>query len=53
MPNIAVCYKWVPDEQDIRVNASDRSLDFSRTKYKISDYDRNAIEEACLLAEKK
>ena len=52
MPNIVVCYKWVPDEQDIRVNASDQSLDFSRTKYKISDYDRNAIEEACLLAEK-
>ena len=52
MPNIAVCYKWVPDEQYIRVNSSDRSLDFSRTKYKISDYDRNSIEEACLLAEK-
>lgn len=52
MPNIVVCYKWVPDEQDIRVNASDRSLDFSRAKYKISEYDRNAIEEAVLLAEK-
>lgn len=52
MPNIVVCYKWVPDEQDIRVNPSDQSLDFSRTKYKISDYDRNAIEEAVLIAEK-
>jgi len=53
MPNIVVCYKWVPDEQDIRVNASDRSLDFSRAKYKISDYDRNAIEAAVLIAEKQ
>ena len=53
MPNIVVCYKWVPDEQDIRVNASDQSLDFSRAKYKISDYDRNAIEEAALIAEKQ
>jgi electron transfer flavoprotein beta subunit len=51
MPNIVVCYKWVPDEQDIRVNASDRSLDFSRAKNKISDYDRNAIEAAALIAE--
>lgn len=52
MAKIAVCYKWVPDEQDIRINASDRSLDFSRAKSKISDYDRNAIEEAALIAEK-
>jgi electron transfer flavoprotein beta subunit len=52
MPNIVVCYKWVLDEQDIRVNAADRSLDYSRAKYKISEYDRNAIEEAVLLAEK-
>lgn len=52
MPTIAVCYKWVPDEQDVRINASDRSLDFSRAKFKISDYDRNAIEEAALIAEK-
>ena len=52
MAKIAVCYKWVPDEQDIRINASDLSLDFSRAKSKISDYDRNALEEAVLIAEK-
>jgi electron transfer flavoprotein beta subunit len=52
MAKIAVCYKWVPDEQDIRINTSDRSLDFSRAKLKISDYDRNAIEEAALISEK-
>lgn len=51
MPKVLVCYKWVPDEQDIRVNAADASLDQSRAKYKISDYDKNAIEEAVLLQE--
>ena len=52
MPKMLVCYKWVPDEQDIRVNAGDQTLDFSKVKYKISDYDKNAMEEAALLAEK-
>ena len=51
MPKILVCYKWVLDEQDIKVNPADLSLDFSRAKYKISDYDKNAIEEAVLLQE--
>lgn len=52
MPNIIVCYKWVLDEQDIRINPGTLSLDTSRAKYKISDYDRNAIEEAVLIADK-
>jgi electron transfer flavoprotein beta subunit len=51
MPKILVCYKWVLDEQDIRVSDTDASLDFSRAKYKISDYDKNAVEEAVLLQE--
>lgn len=51
MPNIIACYKWVLDEQDIKVGAN-LSLDTSRAKGKISDYDRNAIEEAVLLNEK-
>lgn len=46
MPNIIVSYKWVMDEQDIRVNADNQELDFSRAKKKISDYDKNAIEIA-------
>ncbi|WP_348632643.1 putative electron transfer flavoprotein FixA [Providencia rettgeri] len=40
------CYKSVPDEQDIIVNSSDGSLDFSRADTKISQYDLNAIETA-------
>jgi electron transfer flavoprotein beta subunit len=52
MPKILVCYKWVLDEQDIKINANDRTLDISRAKYKISDYDKNAVEEASLLVEK-
>lgn len=49
MTKIVVCYKWVADEADIRVNA-DRSIDISRCKYKISDFDRNAIEAAMRIA---
>lgn len=52
MPNIVTCYKWVPDEQDIKINPSSLALDFSKAKNKISDYDRNAIEEAVLIAQK-
>ncbi|MDD4588106.1 MAG: electron transfer flavoprotein subunit beta/FixA family protein [Heliobacteriaceae bacterium] len=52
MANIVVCYKWVLDEQDIKVNPGNLALDTSRAKSKISDYDRNAIEEAVLLNEK-
>ena len=50
MPNIIACYKWVPDEQDIKLNPATLELDFSKAKYKISEYDRNAIEEAVLLS---
>lgn len=45
MPNIIICYKWVLDEADIKVN-SDLSVDTANAKGKISDYDRNAIEAA-------
>lgn len=53
MPNIIACYKWVLDEQDIKVNPGTLALDISRAKYKISDYDRNAIEAAMQLVEKQ
>ena len=43
MPNIIVCYKWVLDESDIRIGG-DLSLDVSRAKKRISEYDKNAIE---------
>ena len=45
---IITCYKCVPDEQDIAVNNADGSLDFSKADAKISQYDLNAIEAACL-----
>ena len=45
MSNIVVCYKWVLDEADIQVNP-DLSLDTSRAKSKINEYDRNAIQAA-------
>ncbi|MEC4174834.1 electron transfer flavoprotein [Adlercreutzia sp. R7] len=43
MPNVVACYKWVMDEADVKI-ASDLSVDTSRAKMKISDYDRNAIQ---------
>ena len=52
MPKCLVCYKWTLDEQDIKVKPEDLSLDSSRAKGKISDFDRNAIEEATLIVEK-
>jgi electron transfer flavoprotein beta subunit len=45
MPSIIACFKWVVDEAYIRRGPSG-DLDFSSVDYKISEYDRNAIEEA-------
>jgi electron transfer flavoprotein beta subunit len=50
MPTIIACFKWVVDEAYIR-RGSSGELDFSSVDYKISDYDRNAIEEAVRLKE--
>ncbi len=44
------CYKWVLDEADIRV-LDDLSVDMSRAKGKISDFDRSAIEAAMRVVE--
>jgi electron transfer flavoprotein alpha/beta subunit len=52
MPKCLTCYKWTLDEQDIKIKPEDLSLDSSRAKGKISDFDRNAIEEAALLVER-
>ncbi|MFZ7103401.1 MAG: electron transfer flavoprotein subunit beta/FixA family protein [Peptococcaceae bacterium] len=51
MKKIAACYKWVVDEADIRVEGANHSLNFDRVKYKISEYDRNALEQGALLSE--
>lgn len=40
---IVVAVKVVPDDQDIFVSP-DRSLDYSKAKPKISEYDKNALE---------
>jgi len=45
MPNVVACFKWVVDEAYIRKGAAG-ALDFSAVDYKISEYDRNALEEA-------
>ena len=45
MPKVIACYKWVADEADLKINA-DLSVDLSKAKGKISDYDKNAIESA-------
>ena len=50
MPTIVTCFKWVIDEAYIR-RSSSGELDFSSVDYKISEYDRNAIEEAVRLKE--
>ena len=50
MPTMIVCFKWVVDEAYIRKGSSG-DLDFSAVDFKISEYDRNAIEEAVRLKE--
>lgn len=40
------CFKWVIDDADIKIDAASRKLILDRAGYKISAYDRNAIEEA-------
>ncbi len=52
MLKIIACFKWVVDDADIKVDAASRKLNLDRAGYKISAYDRNAIEEAVRLHEK-
>jgi electron transfer flavoprotein beta subunit len=52
MPKLLVLYKWMIDERDIKIKPDDRSLDTSRAAGKISDFDRNAIEEAAQIVER-
>ncbi|MGV8057346.1 MAG: electron transfer flavoprotein [Smithellaceae bacterium] len=48
--NIVVCFKVVPDEQDIVINANGE-LSFERAKPAISAYDLNAVEAGAQLVE--
>ncbi len=47
---IVVCYKLVPEEQDIVINA-DKTVSFAKAEWKIGQYDLNAIESAVRLKE--
>lgn len=46
---IAVAVKVVPDDQDIQVS-NDGTLDFSKARFVVSEYDLNALEAASQLA---
>lgn len=48
--NVIACYKIVPEEQDIVVQA-DRNLSFARAEWKIGQYDLNAIEAGMQIVE--
>lgn len=52
MLRIVTCFKWVIDETDIKTAPNSQGLVLDRVGYKISDYDRNAIEEAVSLQER-
>ncbi len=53
MQNIITCYKWVLNEQDIRIDPGSLNLDTSRAKKRLSEYDKNAIEIATQLLEQQ
>ncbi len=44
MKKIAVCYKWVLSDADIRVNEKSRELDMEKCKPQVNEYDRNGLE---------
>lgn len=44
MKKVVVCYKWLLDDADIRVNEKSRQLDYEKAKFKLNEYDRNGIE---------
>ncbi|HZK86395.1 MAG TPA: electron transfer flavoprotein beta subunit/FixA family protein [Syntrophomonas sp.] len=51
MLRIITCFKWVIDQADIKTAPGSRELVLDRAAYRISDYDRFAIEEAVSLQE--
>jgi electron transfer flavoprotein beta subunit len=52
MVDIIVCFKHVIDETELRIDRSNNKINFEGAKTKISDDDKNAIEEAVRLKEK-
>ncbi len=51
MPRIITCFKWVVDQADIRVVPGTDELSLDRVGYRISEYDRNCLEEGARLKE--
>jgi electron transfer flavoprotein beta subunit len=49
MKKVAVCYKWVLSDADIRVNETTRKLDMDKCKPQINEYDRNGLQCGVLL----
>ena len=52
MPEIIVCFKQVIDESEIKIDKANNRIILEGAKTKISDDDKNAIEEAVRLREK-
>ncbi len=52
MLRIITCFKWVIDQADIKTAPGSRELALDRASYRISEYDRYAIEEAVVLQER-
>lgn len=44
MKKVIVCYKWLLDVADIRVNESTRKPELDKAKWTLNEFDRNAIE---------
>lgn len=51
MKKIAVCYKWVLTDADIRINEKSRELDMDKCKPQVNEYDRNGLEAGVSLKE--
>ena len=51
MKKIAVCYKWVLMDADIRINERTRELDLEKCKAQINEYDRMGLETGARLKE--
>lgn len=50
---IIVCYKWVIDESDLRIDPATLEVSADRAKSKISEYDKNALECGVKLIEEQ
>lgn len=52
MPEIIVCFKHVIDETELKIDRANNKINFEGAKTKISDDDKNVIEEAVRIKEK-